>query len=405
MEYICNKYALDNCTTMLFKPAGASCNLDCDYCYYISKAALYGSGAHVMDDAVLERAVRSYLESQAGPEVYFTWHGGEPLLRPLSFYRKAVELQRRYAGGMAVHNCLQTNGTLLDEEWCRFLRDEGWLVGVSLDGPPRFHDAYRRDRSGRPSFDRVLRGIGLMERFGVQWNAMAVVNDANCRRPAETYRFFRSIGCRFLQFTPVTERFAGKGTGRRLAMAGEQDAVAADFSVDAEGWGEFLCGVFDEWVRSDVGRLFVQIFDATLANWAGVPPSLCSMAGECVREGVMEYNGDVYCCDHFVFGEFRLGNVMEQDLASLVYGRRQDEFVRSKTGNLTRQCRECPFLFACNGDCPRNRYGVSIYGEIGHSVLCDGFRRYFDHVSPYMDFMKGELLARRAPANVMDLVL
>lgn len=257
---------------MIIKPAGASCNLKCDYCYYRGKDS--AASGTVMDEQFLERFVRTYIMSQPGPEVLFVWHGGEPLLRPLSFYRKAVELQEKYAGGMLIDNCLQTNGTLLDEDWCRFLRDNRWLVGISLDGPERFHDSYRRDTHGNPSFSKVMKSIEMMTRFGVEWNAMAVVNDYNSCHPLEFYRFFKSLGCRFLQFTPVTDRMSGGN----IVSPSVRGAGPADFSVTSEGWGNFLCAVFDEWVKNDVGDVFVQIFDSALACWAGVPPSLCSMS-------------------------------------------------------------------------------------------------------------------------------
>lgn len=389
---------------MIIKPAGAACNLNCDYCYYKEKSYLYPAGTvkgENMSDEVLERLISTYISSSPGPYVHFVWHGGEPMLRPLSFYRKAVELQRKYSHGMVIDNCIQTNGTLLTDDWCRFLSDSGWLVGLSIDGPENIHDTYRRTASGAPTFRKVMDGIGLLEKYHVEWNAMAVVNDYSGRHPLEFYHFFKSIGCRFLQFTPVTERILKSQDGRHLASPDAGCAPRADFSVTADLWGDFLCAIFDEWVHNDVGSTFVQIFDATLANWAGVNPGLCSMAKECNPLGAVEYNGDVYSCDHYVFPEYRLGNLLDEDLEMLLGSGRHAGFLSRKQSSLTRQCRECPYLFACNGDCPRNRFAFSEYGEPGHSCLCAGFRKFFGHAAPYMDFMKSELLARRAPANVM----
>lgn len=354
-----------------------------------------GADVETMPDDLLEDFTRQYIEAQTTPDVLFTWHGGEPLLRPLSFYRRAVGLQRRYARGRHVDNCLQTNGTLLTDEWCRFFRDEGFLVGVSIDGPRPFHDPLRCG-----SFDRVMHGIGLLVKHGVEWNAMATVNSLNAPHPVEFYRFFKSIGCRYLQFTPVVERT--RGDGSPLSVPGwEEGGTLTSCSVTPDEWGAFACGVFDEWVREDVGEVFVQLFDATLANWAGVPPGVCSLAPVCGQAPAMEHNGDLYSCDHFVFPAYRLGNIRHSSVTEMMYGTRQRAFGEAKRSALPRQCRECRWLFACNGECPRNRFVRDCYGNAGLNYLCRGYRSYFEHVAPYMDFMKAELDAGRAPANVM----
>ncbi len=385
------------------KPAGPLCNLACEYCYYLEKANLYlESPQHVMSDELLEKFVREYIQAQTLPSVLFTWHGGEALMRPLSFYKKAVELQRRYAGGRTIDNCIQTNGTLLTDEWCQFFRENNWLVGISIDGPQEFHDEYRRNRQGRPSFVKVMRGIELLKKHGVEWNAMAVVNDFNASYPREFYHFFRQIGCHYLQFAPIVERILPHADGRHLASADDgSDARLAQFSVSPRQWGTFLCTLFDEWVKKDVGTIFVQLFDATLANWVGEQPGVCTLAPTCGHAGVMEFNGDVYACDHFVFPEYRLGNIYTQSLVEMMYGERQLKFGQAKRDSLPRQCRQCPWLFACNGECPKNRFCQTADGEPGLNYLCEGYRMFFAHVAPYMDFMKRELLAGRAPANVM----
>ncbi len=391
---------------MMAKPAGSRCNMACAYCYYLEKAHLYGQDAvHDMDDALLEKFIKDYIAAQTMPEVLFTWHGGETLLRDLNFYRKVVRLQRRYAAGHVIDNCLQTNGMLLTPEWCRFFKDNGWLVGISIDGPREVHDAYRRNRGGKPSFDRVMRGIELLDRHGVMWNALAVVNNLNGDDPAGFYRFFKDIGCQYLQFTPVVERLLAHDDGRQLASPAECDgARMAPFSVRPEQWGSFLCGLFDEWIKEDVGSIFVQLFDATLANWVGQQPGICTLARTCGHAGVMEYNGDVYSCDHFVFPAYRLGNLRHDSLVNMMYGPRQTQFGRDKHDRLPSQCKACPWEFACHGECPRNRFATTADGEPGLNYLCAGYRQFFAHVAPYMDFMKRELQHQRPPANVMQAV-
>lgn len=390
---------------VMTKPVGAVCNLACAYCYYLEKANLYkDTSKHVMSDELLEKFIREYIGSQTMHEVLFTWHGGETLMRPLSFYRKVVELQRQYAGGHAIDNCIQTNGTLLTDEWCEFFKENNWLVGISIDGPQEFHDDYRKNRSGRPSFAKVMQGIRLLNKHGVEWNAMAVVNDYNADYPLEFYHFFKEIGCRYIQFAPIVERLSKHEDGRYLATPLQPGEQLADFSVSPEQWGNFLCTLFDEWVRNDVGQIFIQLFDSTLANWVGEQPGVCSMAKTCGHAGVMEFNGDVYACDHYVFPEFKLGNIYQQTLVEMMYSERQMEFGQMKQKSLPAQCRACEFLFACNGECPKNRFATTASGEPGLNYLCKGYHRFFKHVAPYMDYMKKELLAERAPANIMEAI-
>lgn len=390
---------------VMTKPVGAVCNLACAYCYYLEKANLYkDTSKHVMSDELLEKFIREYIGSQTMHEVLFTWHGGETLMRPLSFYRKVVELQRQYAGGHAIDNCIQTNGTLLTDEWCEFFKENNWLVGISIDGSQEFHDEYRKNRSGRPSFAKVMQGIRLLNKHGVEWNAMAVVNDYNADYPLEFYHFFKEIGCRYIQFAPIVERLSKHEDGRYLATPLQPGEQLADFSVSPEQWGNFLCTLFDEWVRNDVGQIFIQLFDSTLANWVGEQPGVCSMAKTCGHAGVMEFNGDVYACDHYVFPEFKLGNIYQQTLVEMMYSERQMEFGQMKQKSLPSQCRACEFLFACNGECPKNRFATTASGEPGLNYLCKGYHRFFKHVAPYMDYMKKELLAERAPANIMEAI-
>lgn len=391
---------------IMTKPVGAICNLACDYCYYLEKSKLYQeSPKHIMSDELLEKFIKEYIESQTMPQVLFTWHGGETLMRPLSFYQKAMELQRKYARGRTIDNCIQTNGTLLNDEWCRFFHDNNWLVGVSIDGPQEFHDEYRKNKQGKPSFMKVMQGINLLNKHRVEWNALAVVNDFNADYPLDFYHFFKEIGCRYIQFTPIVERIFRHDDRRHLAAVEEGDnEKLADFSVTPEQWGNFLCTIFDEWVKNDVGEYFIQLFDATLANWVGEQPGVCSLAKTCGHAGVMEFNGDVYSCDHFVFPQYKLGNIYSKTLVEMMYSDKQQQFGRNKFDSLPSQCKECQYLFACNGECPKNRFCKTASGEPGLNYLCKGYYQYFDHVAPYMDFMKKELLAERAPANIMEAI-
>lgn len=390
---------------VLAKPVGASCNLRCKYCYYLEKAHLYRNApARVMSDELLERFVQEYIQAQTMSQVLFTWHGGEPLMRPLSFYRKAVALQEKYAFGRQIDNTIQTNGTLLTDEWCGFFKEHNWLVGISIDGPQEFHDEYRRTASDKPSWQKVMRGIRLLRKHGVEWNAMAVVNDFNAGYPLEFYHFFKEMGAKYIQFAPVVERMAAHSDGRHLATLVDQECPVADFSVSPAQWGDFLCAIFDEWVRHDVGQTYVEIFDCTLANWVGERPGICVYAKECGHAGVMEFNGDVYSCDHFVFPEYKLGNIRDKTLVEMLYGEQQRQFSCLKHATLPKQCKECEWEFACHGECPKNRFVNDRYGNPGLNYLCSGYRHFYEHVAPYMDFMKKEFMNQRPPANVMEAV-
>jgi uncharacterized protein len=391
---------------VMLKPAGAHCNLACKYCYYLEKNKLYPTAQrHLMSDEMLEQFTREYIEAQTMNQVLFTWHGGEPLLRSIDFYRKALSLQQKYAGGRRIDNVIQTNGTLLTDEWCEFFAQNHWLVGISIDGPQPDHDHYRLTAAGKPSWKKVMQGIKLLKKHGVEWNAMAVVNAYNANHPLEFYRFFKENGCQFLQFTPIVERLTRHEDGRTLAsLADKNEIPLSEASVTPEQWGYFLCAIFDEWVRKDVGKIFVEIFDCTLANWMGISPGICAYSKECGHAGVMEHNGDVYSCDHFVFPEYKLGNIRDHSLIDMLYGEQQQEFSRLKHSSLPRQCKECDMEFACHGECPKNRFMKDKYGDSGLNYLCPGYYHYYQHVAPYMDYMKQELMAQRPPSNIMKVV-
>lgn len=391
---------------VMLKPAGANCNLACKYCYYLEKNKLYPTAQrHLMSDEMLEQFTREYIEAQTMNQVLFTWHGGEPLLRSIDFYRKALSLQQKYAGSRRIDNVIQTNGTLLTDEWCEFFAQNHWLVGISIDGPQPYHDHYRLTAAGKPSWKKVMQGIKLLKKHGVEWNAMAVVNAYNANHPLEFYRFFKENGCQFLQFTPIVERQTRHEDGRTLAsLADKNEIPLSEASVAPEQWGYFLCAIFDEWVRKDVGKIFVEIFDCTLANWMGISPGICAYSKECGHAGVMEHNGDVYSCDHFVFPEYKLGNIRDHSLIEMLYGEQQQEFSRLKHSSLPRQCKECDMEFACHGECPKNRFMKDKYGDSGLNYLCPGYYHYYQHVAPYMDYMKQELMSQRPPSNIMKVV-
>ena len=391
---------------VMLKPAGAHCNLACKYCYYLEKNKLYPTAQrHLMSDEMLEQFTREYIEAQTMNQVLFTWHGGEPLLRSIDFYRKALSLQQKYAGGRRIDNVIQTNGTLLTDEWCEFFAQNHWLVGISINGPQPDHDHYRLTAAGKPSWKKMMQGIKLLKKHGVEWNAMAVVNAYNVNHPLEFYRFFKENGCQFLQFTPIVERLTRHEDGRTLASLADKDEISlSEASVAPEQWGYFLCAIFDEWVRKDVGKIFVEIFDCTLANWMGISPGICAYSKECGHAGVMEHNGDVYSCDHFVFPEYKLGNIRDHSLIDMLYGEQQQEFSRLKHSSLPRQCKECDMEFACHGECPKNRFMKDKYGDSGLNYLCPGYYHYYQHVAPYMDYMKQELMSQRPPSNIMKVV-
>lgn len=369
---------------VMLKPTGARCNLSCRYCYYLEKSQLYAdTQRHVMSDGLLEEFTRQFIAMQPQREVLFTWHGGETLLRPVSFYQCALRMQHHYAGRHVIDNCIQTNGTLLTDEWCSFFHDNGWLVGLSVDGPQPLHDAYRKDRHGGGTHHQVMRAIEMLDRHGVMWNAMAVVNHLNADHPREFYRFFREIGCRFIQFTPIVETTGGASVPESIQMTTEPAPLLTPESVTPQQWGHFICTVFDEWVRHDVGEVSVQLFESTLANYLGIEPGVCSMARRCGHALVMEFNGDLYSCDHFVFPRYRLGNILEQPLHELVYGVQQQAFRSLKT-SLPRRCKECEYERLCHGECPKNRLVSVGDGEPLLNYLCEGYRMFFAHTAPFM---------------------
>jgi len=392
------------------KPNGPRCNLDCACCYYLEKERLYPETKKFrMPDAVLETYVRDYIAAQVAtgaPEIWFSWQGGEPTMLGVDFFRHAVALQDKYRPeGPPVRNALQTNGTLLDEEWARFLKEHDFLVGLSIDGPRELHDRYRVDRAERPTFDAVMAAVDLLRGHEVAFNALTVVHRQNARKPREVYRFLKGIGVEYMQFIPIVERMAGDGA---LAGAPQIDAEGAAYrvtpwSVLPKDYGTFLTRVFDEWIKADVGRIFVQFFDTQVGLWAGAPAGLCWFAETCGQGLAMEHNGDLYACDHYVYPAYRLGNILETPMATLAASPAQQKFGDDKRDSLPGYCRVCEYRFACNGGCPKHRFLTTPDGESGLNYFCESYKRFFGHAAPFLRTMADLLRRGRPSAGIMDV--
>jgi len=383
---------------VMAKPTGAQCNLDCEYCFFLKKERLYPESRFRMSDEVMESYIRQNIEAQQVPHVTIAWQGGEPTLMGIDFFRRAMEVERKYLKpGMTVENTIQTNGVLLDEEWCRFLHDNNFLVGLSVDGPRHLHDAYRRDKGGNGTFDKVMRGARTLQREKVEFNILCTVNAVNSLHPLEVYRFFRDeLHAEYIQFIPVVER--DNETGDQVGLR------ITERSVRPKEWGRFLIAIFDEWVRSDVGRMFVQFFDGVLASYVRGYSSLCILQPTCGEGVALEHNGDVYSCDHYVEPGYLLGNINQVSLGDLVSSGKQRDFGQAKADTLPRYCRECEFMFTCHGECPKNRVLTTPDGEPGLNWLCEGLKAFFAHTEKHMRIM-AELLRRGQTADgIMEIL-
>jgi uncharacterized protein len=398
---------------ILAKPIGSLCNLNCEYCFYTEKASLYKDTQNFrMPDQVLEAFIRKYVQAQPSPEVPFVWQGGEPTLLGIGFFQHAVELQRKYAGGKRIVNSLQTNGTLLDEAWCEFLKQNDFLVGLSLDGPAHIHDRYRVARDGKPTFDKVMRGLERLKQYRIPFNVLSCVTRESAYKPAEVYRFFKNNGIDFMQFIPIVERtpdVQAVELGLRHATPASlrsetSQAQPASWAVEPEAYGDFLIGIFDEWVRSDVGSVHVMNFEWALASWMGLDSTICAFSEECGGSLVIEHDGEIFSCDHYVYPEYRLGNILTSDPNELIASGKQCFFGRDKSTSLPQYCQNCPAKFACHGECPKHRFLKTPDGERGLNYLCAGYKKYFRHIHPYMKVMR-QLIENNLPASkVMDAV-
>ena len=377
---------------VMTKPRGALCNLECRYCFYRSREGLYPGSDFRMSKKLLESYIRQHIEAHRAPEIIFSWQGGEPTLMGLDFFRRAVSLQQKYSRpGTRILNAFQTNGTLLTEEWCKFFHENQFLIGLSLDGPRELHDAWRVDKRGGATFDRVMAGVALLKEHQVEFNVLACVHAANAAHGLEIYRFLRDeAGASFIQFIPIVER-------------DDKEGGVTSWSVTGRQYGEFLISVFDEWVRSDVGRMFVQIFDVALGVWFGQPATLCVFSETCGNGVILEHNGDLFSCDHFVDPGHKLGNITQTHLADLIASPRQRTFGLDKRDTLPRVCRECAVRFICNGACPKDRISTGADGEPPVNVLCEGYRAFFTHIDLPMKMMAELLRQRRPPSEIMTL--
>jgi uncharacterized protein len=397
-----------NAFNVMVKPAGPVCNLNCTYCYYLEKSKLFpGKNDLTLKEDILEKFVKDYIESQQIPVVTFTWQGGEPTLLGLDYFKKVIDLQKKYSGGKTIENAFQTNGTRLNDDWCRFFADNKILVGISIDGEEHNHDHFRKTNSGGPTFKRAMKGIELLHKNKVEFNTLSVVNSYNVNYASETYRFLKRIGSGFIQFLPVVERNSVNpepGTLNLIGPAYNGDARVTEWSVNGADFGRFLITIFNEWVRNDVARYYVQIFDATLANYVGEMAGLCVFSETCGDAMVMEHNGDLFSCDHYVYPEYLLGNIMDTPMIELVKSQRQFDFGIDKRNKLPRYCLSCDVRYACHGECPKHRFIQSPDGQPGLNYLCEGYKKFFKHVEPFMEYMAKELKAKRAPANVMQWI-
>ncbi|MGV3509899.1 MAG: anaerobic sulfatase-maturation protein [Sphingobacteriaceae bacterium] len=392
---------------LLAKPTGPVCNLDCTYCYYLEKEKMYpGNPNFTMNAETLETFTRKYIHEQPGKEVTFVWQGGEPTLLGIDFFKKALTLQKKYGSGKIIHNSFQTNGVLLNDEWCLFFKENNFLIGISIDGPEEVHNMYRKNKGEQGTFSKVMNAINLLKKHKVDFNTLTVVNNVNVEKPLEIYRFLKQIGSGYIQFIPIVERISTEvpENGLELVLPEYQaEATLSNWSVPSLQFGKFLVAIFNEWVKKDVGRVFVQIFDSTLANEVGVPAGVCLFNKYCGDALAIEHNGDVFSCDHFVYPEYKIGNINTTSIKKMLLEPRQIKFGLDKYDSLPQQCKTCDVLNYCYGECPKNRFSTTSSGEPGLNYLCEGYKLFFRHVKPYMKFMANELAHQRSPANVMRL--
>lgn len=379
---------------MVAKPTGAICNLDCSYCFYLEKESLYPGRDHRMNDQVLESFIAQYIAAQQGDEVHFLWQGGEPTLLGVGYYRQVESLQQKYSAGKRISNSLQTNGLSIDDDWCDFLASHDWLVGISIDGPAELHDRYRVTKGGSSTHAGVVEAIERLKAAGVRFNALAVLNRENAKYPLKVYEHLKSLGAQYIQFLPVVERILVSSGQLSSGPTGETSARLTPWSVDPHDFGQFLITVFDDWVKHDIGKVFVQIFDTALESWMGIEPSLCIFRKQCGGALAIEHNGDIYACDHYVFPEFHRGNIRQTPMLPIVESEPQRAFGRAKESTLPQQCRNCDVLFACRGECPKNRFMTTANGEENLNYLCAGYLKFFRHIDPVMRHMADSLRVR-----------
>lgn len=395
---------------ILTKPIGPLCNLDCKYCFYLEKQSFYHEQDNFkMSDEVLEAFIDQYISSQDIPEIQFVWQGGEPTLNGLDFYRKVISLQEKYAKGKKIVNSIQTNGVLLDDLWCRFLKEHDFLVGISIDGPGEIHNRYRVDRGGNHTFDKVINAIQLLQKYHVQFNTLVCVTKESSKKPIEVYQFLKQQGIKYIQFTPIIERVPDEVDSQMGLKHASPNSKASsygltDFSVESGEYGNFLIEIFDLWVRNDVGKIFVMNFEWALEAWIGLPSTVCIFAKECGKALAIEHNGDIYSCDHYVYPENLLGNILKDHPKELLESDKQKRFGQSKHNSLPQECLDCEVKFACNGECPRHRFAKTYDGKPGLSYLCEDYKKYYYHIHPYMKVMVQLIENNLPPSQVMEAI-
>lgn len=385
---------------IMIKPVGAQCNLKCEYCFYLDKKSLYPQGSFMLSEEILEKFTKEYIESQSVKEINFAWQGGEPLLWGLSFFKKAIQLQQKYAKrGIIIRNTLQTNGTMLTDAWGQFLAENKFLVGISIDGPAKLHNKFRKDTNGEGTLKRVIRGLNILKKYNIDFNVLSCVHSGNVEHPVELYRYLRDeLKAEFIQFIPIVKY---RSTGQN--NINKRDIALNDpYTVDPKKFGKFLNTIFDEWVRNDVGKVFVQIFDATLAGWMRISPGVCIFSPVCGHALAMEHNGDIYACDHYVKPDFKRGNILSKSLIDSVGSETQYQFGLAKTENLPNTCKKCKYLGLCYGGCPRNRIFVPEKEKFPLNYLCFAYKEFFAHIEPYMLFMRQQLLKQQPAASIME---
>lgn len=396
------EYALKQSGPVAFstmvKPAGSMCNLDCHYCYYLDKSEQYGNSQPFMSEELLEEYIKQYITSNDVPQVSFLWHGGEPLLLGIDFYKKALYFQKKYAKGKEIDNSLQTNGSLITDEWAHFFSENNFLIGISIDGPEDIHNSFRVNKAGKPSFESVMNGLCILKKHNTAFNTLSVVNKVSEGRGLEVYQFLKSTGSHYMQFLPAVENIIEREGKRPLIVSpGTCGAVYAPWSVSSLAYGEFMFDIFKYWVKNDIGEYFVQLFDSTLAQYCNVAPGLCSMNDTCGESLVVEHNGDVYPCDHYVYQDFKLGNILETPLLDLYKSHKRFDFGLNKKNSLPKECNSCEYLFVCRGECPKHRFETSKFDDGNINTLCEGFRYFFRNTRPYMEHMRDLLIAGKSP--------
>ena len=379
---------------MMFKPIGPVCNLSCNYCYYLDKAKMYSDNL-VMSLDLIEKIIKEYIQINDNKQIVFDWHGGEPLLLGLGYFKKIIELQNKYKGNKQILNTLQTNATLLNADFAKFFKDNGFLLGISIDGPQDIHDKYRRDKGDNSTFIRVMKGIELLHRYDVDFNTLTTISKVGEGRGLEVYKFMKSIGSRFMQFMPVLE--CVNPYNNSIVPPDEKNSAMASWSVNPLEYGKFMCDIFDYWVKYDVGGYFVNLFDSTLANYCGVNPGTCVYSETCGSNAVVEHNGDVYPCDHFVYEQYKIGNINDSSLQEIMSSEKITVFGIDKRNSLPLKCIKCKYFSLCHGECPKHRFG-----ESGLNSLCEGLYYFYSHVEPYMLKMKSLLFEGKEAKLIMN---